>query len=123
MSHLQEIATEEKALGELRRKSEGLVKRAEALQAQVDGAGGEKLRKQRALCEKLQEVGRMEGDVRGVCGKAQSGAHDTAEHCRHETPRPFMDGWRLQGGLRSSMPCLICCWASRCSSALPGIRH
>ncbi|KAL4452508.1 hypothetical protein ABPG75_008170 [Micractinium tetrahymenae] len=51
----KEIAGEEKALAELRRKSEGLVKRAEALQAQIDGAGGEKLRKQRKLCKKLQE--------------------------------------------------------------------
>ena len=53
-----EIGKEEKALAELRRKSEGLAKRAEALQAQIDGAGGEKLRRQRALCDKLQEVGR-----------------------------------------------------------------
>lgn len=72
-SRPQEIAAEEKALGELQRKSEGLVKRAEALQAQIDGAGGEKLRKQRGLCEKLQEVGwgrlsRGQDGKRGVNG-------------------------------------------------------
>lgn len=61
-----EIGKEEKALGELRRKSEGLAKRAEALQAQIDGAGGEKLRRQRALCEKLQEVGAGLVRVRGL---------------------------------------------------------
>ncbi len=51
------ISLEEKALAELRRKSEGLSRRAEELQGRIDGAGGEKLRRQRALCEKLQEVG------------------------------------------------------------------
>lgn len=51
-----DIVKEEKALADLRRKSEGLTRRAEALQAQIDDAGGEKLRRQRALCEKLQEV-------------------------------------------------------------------
>ncbi|PSC72157.1 structural maintenance of chromosomes 4 [Micractinium conductrix] len=50
-----DIAREEKALAELRRKSEGLSKKVEALQAQIEGAGGEKLRRQRALCDKLQE--------------------------------------------------------------------
>ena len=51
-----DIVKEEKALADLRRKSEGLTRRAKALQAQIDDAGGEKLRRQRALCEKLQEV-------------------------------------------------------------------
>ena len=51
-----EIGKDEKALAELKRKSEGLSQRAEALQAQIEGAGGEKLRRQRALCDKLQEV-------------------------------------------------------------------
>ena len=52
-----EMAQEERALAELRRKSEGLSRRAEELQQQIVGAGGEKLRRQRALCNKLQEVG------------------------------------------------------------------
>jgi structural maintenance of chromosome 4 len=51
-----EIVGEEVALADLRHKSEGLSRRAEALQAQIEGAGGEKLRRQRALCEQLQEV-------------------------------------------------------------------
>ncbi|EFN54921.1 hypothetical protein CHLNCDRAFT_134635 [Chlorella variabilis] len=50
-----EMAQEERALAELRRKSEGLSRRAEELQQQIVGAGGEKLRRQRALCNKLQE--------------------------------------------------------------------
>ena len=66
-----DIAREEKALAELRRKSEGLSKKVEALQAQIEGAGGEKLRRQRALCDKLQEVGggrvRAGGAVMGGC--------------------------------------------------------
>jgi hypothetical protein len=52
-----EIAEEERRLGELRRKSDGLAQAAAALEKQIEGAGGEKLRKQRALVAKLQEVG------------------------------------------------------------------
>ena len=61
-----DIAGQEAALGELRRKSEGLSQRAAALQQQIENAGGEKLRRQRALCDQLQEVG---GRVGGWAGR------------------------------------------------------
>lgn len=64
-----DISKEEKALAELRRKSEGLAKRAEALQRQIDEAGGEKLKRQRALCDKLQEARWLAGWLGGAwCG-------------------------------------------------------
>ena len=53
----KEIKAEESSLEELRRKSDGLTQRAAALEQQIEGAGGEKLLKQRALVTKLQEVG------------------------------------------------------------------
>jgi hypothetical protein len=53
------IAKETARLGELKRKSEGLSAAAAALEAQIDGAGGEALKRQRATVGKLQ--------VRGVC--------------------------------------------------------
>lgn len=63
-----DIGKEEKALAELKRKSEGLSRKAEGLQRSIEEAGGEKLKRQRALCDKLQEVraGGVGGGVRRV---------------------------------------------------------
>ena len=62
-----EIACEEQGLADLRLKSDGLSRRAEALQQQIDGAGGEKLRQQRSLCEKLREVKGLPGMLCASC--------------------------------------------------------
>ena len=50
-----DIACESKAVAELRSKSEGLKQQAAALEAQIEGAGGELLKRQRALVERLQQ--------------------------------------------------------------------
>lgn len=51
-----EVSRQEAALADLRSKSQGLFRQAEALQQQIEGAGGKELRGQRSLCMKLQEV-------------------------------------------------------------------
>ena len=50
-----EIARDEKELSTLKRKSEGLTSKAEALESSIANAGGEKVKRQRALVAKLQE--------------------------------------------------------------------
>ena len=64
----KEIRKEEAVLAELRRKSEALASKAAALEAQIEGAGGEKLRKQKALVAKQQEVGGWAGGWRAGGG-------------------------------------------------------
>ncbi len=53
----RDIGEEGKQVAELRRKSDGLSQKAAALEQQIENAGGEKLRKQKAQVAKLQEVG------------------------------------------------------------------
>eukprot|EP00887_Chlorella_sp_A99_P001225 scaffold14.g1225.t1 len=59
-----DIAREEAAAAGLRKRSEGLAARAAALEAQIEGAGGDALRRQRELVERLQqEIAACEKDA------------------------------------------------------------
>jgi hypothetical protein len=51
-----EVSRQGVVLADLQSKTQGLFSQVEALQQQIEGAGGKKLRHQRSLCLKLQEV-------------------------------------------------------------------
>lgn len=98
-----EIAKDEKELSSLRNKSEGLTSRAGHLEEAITNAGGEKVKRQKALVAKLQEdIAAAEGEATKKEVQAAAAAKQV-EKLRKEVAKASAESEKLASQQESSM--------------------